>query len=83
MAFHLVKNPSWNSGGTSPIKYIFHLDVWVDVVEVREVSGRYVATISVKGSYGATDYKDNTANTRKASDYALVEIGRASCRERV
>lgn len=73
MAYHLVKNPSWASGAGTPTKYTFHLDVYVDVVSV---SGN-IATISIQGTYGATNYAYNLANSTKASDFALVTPGDA------
>lgn len=73
MAYHLVKNPSWNSGTGTPPKYTFHLDVYVDVVSL---SGS-TATISVQGTYGVTNYSTNTSNAQKASDFALISPGDA------
>lgn len=73
MAYHLVKSPTWNSGAGTPPKYTFHLDVYVDVVSVVGNT----ATISVRGSYGVTNYSTNTSNVQKASDFALVTPGDA------
>jgi len=73
MAYHLVKDPTWASGTGTPPKYTFHLDVYVDVVSV---SGN-IATISVQGTYGVTNYSTNTSNANKASDFALVTPGDA------
>ena len=73
MAFHLVKNPEWRSGAGTPLKYVFHLDVYVDVVSVVGTT----ATISVQGQYGVTNYSLNTSNAQKASDFALVTPGDA------
>lgn len=71
MAFHLVAEPTWRSGAGTPPKYTFHLDVMVDVVRVVGST----ATISVKGTYGATNYATNTSNAQKASDFAMVTMG--------
>lgn len=73
MAFHLVKDPTWQSGVGTPPKYTFHLDVYVDVVQVVGTT----ATISVQGTYGVTNYSTNTANAQKASDFALITPGDA------
>lgn len=73
MAFHLEKHPFWQSGPGSPYKYEFHLSVDVDVVSVVGST----ATISIVGTYGATNYANNTANSQKASDFALVTPGDA------
>lgn len=73
MAYHLVKNVDWDSGPGSQIKYTFHLDVDVDVVSVVGAT----ATISVNGTYGVTNYAHNTANSIKASDFALIAPGNA------
>lgn len=73
MAYHLVKDPTWRSGSGTPPKYTFHLDVYVDVASV---SGN-IATISVQGTYGVTNYSSNTSNAQKASDFALVTPGDA------
>ena len=73
MAYHLVKDPTWDSGTGTPPKYTFHLDVYVDVVRVVGA----VATISVQGTYGVTNYSTNTSNAQKASDFALVTPGDA------
>lgn len=73
MAYHLVKDPEWRSGAGTPLKYVFHLDVYVDVVSVSGTT----ATISVQGTYGVTNYSTNTSNATKASDFALVTPGDA------
>lgn len=73
MAYHLVKDPTWASGPGTPPKYTFHLDVYVDVVGLSGTT----ATISVQGTYGVTNYADNTSNANKASDFALVTPGDA------
>lgn len=73
MAFHLVKDPTWRSGAGTPPKYTFHLDVYVDVVNVVGNT----ATISVQGTYGVTNYATNTSNVQKASDFALIAPGDA------
>ena len=73
MAYHLVKDPEWRSGAGTPLKYVFHLDVYVDVVSVVGAT----ATISVQGTYGVTNYSTNTSNAAQASDFALVTPGDA------
>jgi len=73
MAYRLNTTRSWNSGGTTPLKYTFFVDVEVDVVQVVN----NVATISIVGTYGATDYSTNTSNVNKASDFAIVAPGDA------
>lgn len=73
MAYHLVKNPTWASGAGTPPKYTFHLDVYVDVVSVSGPT----ATISIKGTYGVTNYSSNPSNVQKASDFAILTPGDA------
>ncbi len=73
MAYHLVQNPAWDSGPGSQIKYEFHLDVYVDVVSVSGGN----ATISIQGTYGVTNYANNTSNSVQASDFALLAPGNA------
>lgn len=73
MAFHLTKNPTWSSGTGTPPKYTFHLDVYVDVVSVVG----NIATISIQGTYGVTNYATNTSNANKASDFAIITPGDA------
>lgn len=73
MAHHLSKHVDWDSGPGSQIKYTFHLDVDVDVVSVQGNT----ATISVNGTYGVTNYARNTANSVRASDFALIAPGNA------
>lgn len=73
MAYRLNTSRSWNSGGTTPLKYTFFVDVEVDVVQVVN----NIATISVVGTYGVTDYSTNTSNAVKASDFAIVAPGDA------
>lgn len=73
MAYRLNTARSWNSGGTTPLKYTFFVDVEVDVVQVVN----NVATISIVGTYGVTDYSTNLSNANKASDFAIVAPGDA------
>lgn len=71
MAFNINKTISWRAGAGTPEKYVFNLNVDLNVVSI---SGQ-IATISMVGTYGVQNYPNNSRNSFAASDFAVLSKG--------
>lgn len=71
MAFNVNRTISWQAGPDTPEKYVFNLNVNIDLVSV---SGN-TATISMVGTYGVQNYPTNSRNSFAASDFAVLSKG--------
>lgn len=71
MAFRVNKSVAWRAGVGTPEKYVFNLDVLIDVVSVAGNT----ATISIIGTYGVQNNPTNSRNSFAASDFAALSKG--------